>query len=258
MKNFKKLASLMLAMTLILGLCACSSGGAGDKKKVYKVVTEATFAPFEFVEDGSDEIKGFDVDMMTMIAEDAGIEIEFVNIEFDALIPALESGQAEIICAGMNKLAGDRAQKADFGETYFESDLRVLVSKDSNIGGFDDITADMKVASQIGTTGGEYAQEMADNGEIAQAVILNQWTDCYMQLKNGDVDAVFVDQPVGDAYLKKNSDIAKFAGDKFGDHEEFAFAVKKGDKELLDKLNAGLKKLKEDGRYDELVDKWFS
>ena len=79
-----------------------------------------------------------------------------------------------------------------------------------------------------------------------------------MQLQNGDVQGVIVDKPVGEAYLNNHGDIAKFVGEQFGDHEEFAFAVKKGNTELLDKLNAGLANLKANGTYDELVDKWFS
>jgi ABC-type amino acid transport substrate-binding protein len=264
-KEIKKLFVLALGIMMVFALAAC--GGSSDsgeaaegseEAQVLKVVTEATFAPFEFTEDGSEEIVGFDVDMMNAIAESQGLQIEFVNMEFDSLIPALQSDQGDIICAGMNKLAGDRAEKADFGETYFESDLMLLVKSDSELTGIDSVTPDMKLASQIGTTGGDMVQAMKDEGKIADAVVLNQWTDCYMQLQNGDVQGVIVDMPVGEAYLNNHSDIAKFVGEKFGDHEEFAFAVKKGNTELLDKLNAGLAELKENGTYDELVAKWFN
>ena len=266
MKNeFKKLLVLVLGIVMVFALAACGGSGesadseeGGEEAQVLKVVTEATFAPFEFTEDGNEEIVGFDVDMMNAIAESQGLQIEFVNMEFDSLIPALQSDQGDIICAGMNKLAGDRAEKADFGETYFESDLMLLVKSDSDLTGIDAVTPDMKLASQIGTTGGDMVQTMKDEGKIADAIVLNQWTDCYMQLQNGDVQGVIVDKPVGEAYLNQHSDIAKFVGDKFGDHEEFAFAVKKGNTELLDKLNAGLAELKENGTYDELVAKWFS
>ena len=251
---------LAFAMVLAFALSACGGGSSdsGDEEATLRVVTEATFAPFEFTEDGDDEIKGFDVDMMNAIAEDQGLKIEFINMEFDSLIPALESDQGDIIAAGMNKLAGDRAEKADFGDTYFESDLMLLVKSDSTLTGIDAVTPDMKLASQIGTTGGDYVQKLADEGKIAQGVVLNQWTDSYMQLQNGDVQGVVVDKPVGEAYLNAHSDIAKFVGEPFGDHEEFAYAVQKGNKELLDKLNAGLANMKENGTYDELVDKWFS
>lgn len=254
----KKISVIMLAIAVIAAFALTACGGGEEESTTLKVVTEATFKPFEFVEDGSDEIQGFDVDMMNAIAEDQGLTIEFVNMEFDALIPALDSNQGDIICAGMNKLSGDRAQQADFGDTYFESDLMLLVSADSTVTGIDAVTPDMKLASQIGTTGGDYVQKLAEEGKIADGVVLNQWTDCYMQLKNGDVQGVIVDLPVGDAYLKGHGDIAKYAGEKFGDHEEFAFAVKKGNTELLDKLNAGLANIKENGIYEELVNKWFS
>ena len=250
---------LIVAMigTFSLAMTSCG-GGEEEAAAPLKVVTEATFAPFEFTEDGSDEIVGFDVEMMAAIAEDQGLTLEWANLEFDSLIPALQSDQGDIICAGMNKLSGDRMEKADFGDTYFESDLMLLVKSDSDLAGIDAVTSDMKLASQIGTTGGDYVQALADEGKIAGAVVLNQWTDCYMQLQNGDVQGVVVDKPVGEAYLNANGDKAKFAGDKFGDHEEYAFAVKKGNTELLDKLNAGLANLKENGKYDELVAKWFS
>ena len=258
MKKKSLVMLLIVAMiaTMALALSACG-GSEEETAETLKVVTEATFAPFEYTEDGSDDIIGFDVDMMNAIAEDQGLNIEFVNLEFDSLIPALESDQGDIICAGMNKLAGDRAEKADFGDTYFESDLMLLVTKDSKLTGIDAVTKDMKLASQIGTTGGDYVQELADKGKIAEGVVLNQWTDCYMQLQNGDVQGVIVDKPVGEAYLNSNSDKAKFAGESFGDHEEYAFAVKKCNTELLDKLNTGLANLKESGKFQELVDTWF-
>ena len=261
----KSLALLLtLAMVFAFALSACG-GGSGTEESAEDiaggdpliVVTEATFAPFEFTEDGDDAIVGFDVDMMEEIAADQGLIIQWKNLEFDSLIPALQSDQGDIICAGMNKLAGDRAEKVDFGDTYYESDLMLLVKSDSNLTGIDAVTSDMKLASQIGTTGGDYVQALKEEGKIAEGVVLNQWTDCYLQMQNGDVDGVVVDMPVGNSYLNEHGDIAKFAGEKFGDHEEMAFAVQKGNTELLDKLNTGLANLKENGKYDELVEKWF-
>lgn len=259
----KKLLVMLLAVSMVSAfmLSACGGGSeeaAEEEVTTLKVVTEATFAPFESTEEGGDEIIGFDPDMMAAIAEDQGLELEWVNMEFDSLIPALEAGEGDIICAGMNKLAGDRAEKADFGDTYFESDLMLLVKSDSELSGIDAVTSDMKLASQIGTTGGDMVQQMQEEGKIAGGVVLNQWTDCYLQMQNGEVDGVIVDKPVGEAYLKSHGEDAKFVGESFGDHEEFAFAVKKGNTELLEKLNTGLANIKENGTYDELVDKWFS
>jgi len=257
-KSLVLLLALSMIFTFVLGACGGGSDESSSDSDTLKVVTEATFAPFESTQDGDETIVGFDPDMMAAIAEDQGLKLEWVNMEFDSLIPALQSDQGDIICAGMNKLAGDRAEKVDFGDTYFESELMLLVNADSDLAGIDAVTSDMKLASQIGTTGGDMVQEMKDEGKIADGVVLNQWTDCYLQLKNGEVQGVIVDKPVGEAYLKSHGDEAKFAGDPFGDHEEFAFAVQKGNTELLEKLNTGLANIKANGTYDELVDKWFS
>ncbi len=262
-KSLVVLLAAVMAFAFLLSGCggsdeAASEGSAVDNSGTLKVVTNATFKPFEFTEDGEEEIIGFDVDMMNAIAEDQGLTIEFVNMEFDSLIPALESDQGDIIAAGMNKLAGDRAEKVDFGDTYFQSQLMLLVPADSDLESVEAVTSDMALASQIGTTGGEFVKGLADEGKIAKAVVLNDWTDCYLQLKNGDVQGVVVDKPVGEAYLNKHGDIAKFAGEEFGELEEFAFAVQKGNTELLDKLNTGLANLKESGEYDKLIDKWFN
>ena len=259
-KSLILLLSLAMVFTFVLSACGGGSSEGGEEAaadETLKVVTEATFAPYEFMEDGNDEIVGFDVDMMEAIAEDQGLKLEWENLEFDSLIPALESKQGDIICAGMNKLSGDRAKKVDFGDTYLESDLKLLVKADSDIKSVDDLAKDAKLASQLGTTGADVVQELEKEGKIGGSVILNQWTDCYMQLQNGDVAGVVVDMPVGQAYLNEHSDIAKFVGDALGEHEELAFAVQKGNTELLDKLNTGLANLKANGKFDELVDKWF-
>ena len=263
MKKKSLVLLLAFAMIFTFALSACGGGSseesseaAEEETAVLKVVTEATFAPFESTEDGDDTIVGFDPDMMAAIAEDQGLELEWVNMEFDSLIPALQSDQGDIICAGMNKLAGDRAEKVDFGDTYFESDLMLLVTSDSDLTGIDAVTSDMKLASQIGTTGGDMVQEMQDEGKIAAGVVLNQWTDCYLQLQNGEVQGVIVDKPVGEAYLNNHGDIAKFVGDSFGDHEEFAFAVQKGNKELLDTVNEVLEELIANGTIDKWVEEY--
>ena len=114
----------------------------------------------------------------------------------------------------------------------------------------------MKVAAQIGTTEGEYVQKLADEGKIGEAVVLNKTTDCILQLQNGDVNAIIMDAPVAKFYSNKYGDEIKKL-DATIDPAPMAFAVQKGNDELLEKINAGLKNLKENGTYDELVKKWF-
>ena len=134
----------------------------------------------------------------------------------------------------------------------------VAVTEDNtDIQSVDDLTPDMKVAAQTGTTGASKVQELADQGKIGEAVILDGLDTCMMQLINGDVAAVINDKPVTEAYMKKQPDKIKMVGDPLN-AENYGFAVAKGNEELLEKINAGLANIKEDGTFDELVDKWFN
>ena len=115
----------------------------------------------------------------------------------------------------------------------------------------------MKVAAQTGTTGANKVQELKDAGKIKEAVILDGLDTCMMKLINGDVAAVINDKPVTEAYMKKQPDKIKMVGEALN-AENYGFAVQKGNKELLDKINAGLKNIKDDGTYDKLIDEWFN
>ena len=115
----------------------------------------------------------------------------------------------------------------------------------------------MKVAAQIGTTGADKATALTEEGKIADAVILNGLDTAMMQLINGDVQAVINDKPVTEAYIAKQPDKIKIVGDVMN-AEAYAIAVQKGNSELLDKINAGMKDLQDSGKFDEIHDKWFS
>jgi ABC-type amino acid transport substrate-binding protein len=255
MKNTKKLVVLLMALTMVVAFAACGGGEKADEDvPTYIAVTEPTFPPFDQTdEDGN--IVGFDMDLLNAIAEDQGFKVEYMSMGFDALIPALEADNADIIAAGMNAEDPARQAKVDFSDTYYDSGLVLMVTEDSAITSWDDLTADMKVSSQIGTTGGDKAQELADAGTIAEAVILDQFTTCVTQLKNGDVQAVIIDKPVAEAYIAKQGGV-KIVGDTVN-AESYGFAVQKGNDELREKINAGLKNVIENGTYDELKAKWF-
>lgn len=262
MKNFKKVMAAAMALIMVFAFAACGStsgqGSAetGSDTVVYKVGTEPTFPPFDTTDDAGN-IVGFDMDLITAIGEDQGFQVEFVNLQFDSLIPALQSGQIDIIAAGMNSEDEERKEEVDFGTPYYDSGLVVAVKADNTtINGVDDLTPDMKVAAQIGTTGADKATALADEGKIAEAVILNGLDTAMMQLINGDVAAVINDQPVTKAYIAKQPDQIKIVGEVMN-AEAYAIAVQKGNTELLDKINTGMQNLKDNGKFDEIFAKWF-
>lgn len=259
----KSIIAVLLIVALAFSLAACGGGDSeentsGDSEKVtYKVGTEPTFPPFDTT-DEEQNIVGLDMDLIKAIGEDQGFEVTFENLTFDGLVPALKAGNIDIIAAGMNKDDPERQKQVDFSDAYYESKLMVAVTEDNNtIKSVDDLTPDMKVAAQTGTTGATKTQELADERKIAEAVILDGLDTAMMQLLNGDVQAVINDKPVTEAYMKKQPDKIKMVGEPLN-AENYGFAVQKGNTELLEKINAGLANIKEDGTFDKLVDEWFN
>ena len=198
------------------------------------------------------------MDLIKAIGEDQDFDVEFENLSFDGLIPALKAGNIDIVAAGMNKDDEDRQKEVDFSDSYYESKLFVAVTEDNTtIKSVEDLTPDMKVAAQTGTTGASKVKELKDAGKIKEAVILDGLDTCMMKLINGDVSAVINDKPVTEAYMKKQPDKIKMVGEALN-AENYGFAVQKGNAELVEKINNGLKHIKENGTYDKLVDEWFN
>lgn len=250
-KKIISIVSIVLSLTMILTMTAC--GNSGDK---YLAVTEPTFPPFDTT-DESGKIVGFDMDLMDAIASNQGFEVEYQAMNFDSLIPSIEAGNADIITAGMNADDPERQKKVDFSERYYKSGLVVMVKEDNNtIRGFSDLAKNMKVASQTGTTGASEAQELKATGRIDAAVILDEFNACIQQVVNGDVDAVIIDKPVAEAFVKKQEGKVKIVGTALN-AESYGFAVRKGNNELLTKINNGLDNIKKNGKYDEIYAKWF-
>lgn len=257
-ESVKKILAVALIAALAFAMVACGGDNTADGDiPTYTAVTEATFPPFDTVDENGNII-GFDMDLMNAIAEDQGFKVEYVDMEFDSLIPAVEAGNADIITAGMNADDPERQAKVDFSNTYYDSALVVVVKNDNeDITSIDDLTPDMKVASQIGTTGADQVDELFANGKIAESVILNGFDTCMLQLINGDIAAVIIDKPVAQAYMNKQPDKVKMVGEPLN-AESYGFAVQKGNSELLEKINTGLQNMIDNGTYDALVEEWFN
>ena len=267
--NKKRLLSIFLVVVMAFTFAACGGGngepaegqegtdqGDANGVTVYKVAMEPTFPPFDTIDPATQELTGFDVDLMEAIAADQGFELEWINMGFDGLIPALQAGQIDIIASGMNARE-ERREKVDFSTTYYDSGLVVAVKAgNTKIKGIDDLTTDMKVGGQIGTTGGDMAQELFESGKIKEAKIYNGLDTAVMDLKNGTIDALINDLPVTKAYMDAQPGEIEIVGDVLN-AESYGFAVQKGNKELLGKINAGMQNLNDSGVFDEIYAKWL-
>lgn len=265
--SMKKLSVILLALMMVFSLVACGNGnGDGDgsvdpgtengKVKTYNVGMEATFPPFDTTNPDTQEVDGFDYDLLTAIAEDQGFELKWVITEFNGLIPALNSGSIDIVASAMNA-SPERREKVDFSTTYYDSGL-VLAVKAGNttVKSIDDLTETMKVGAQIGTTGADLCTELEEEGKVKEAKIYNGVDTAVMDLRNGTIDALINDIPVTKKYMEAKPGTIEIVGDVLN-AEAYGFAVKKGNQELLEKIDAGMQNLKDNGKFDEIYAKWL-
>ena len=229
--------------------------GAVEAKDL-RVASNTTFPPFEFVNTKTQEITGFEMDLIRAMGKQAGYEVKITNMAFDGIIPAVLSGSVDVGASGFS-VTEERKKRVLFTEPFYKSGLTVLVAKgnEDKIQGFKDHDG-RKLAVQIGTTGAAYAK----NVEGARVSAFNTTSEAFMDLNVKNADAVVLDRPVLAYFLKTKPRVAKNLqlSTEIADAEHFGFAVKKGNAELLQKLNAALEELKKSGEFAKIEDKWFA
>lgn len=249
---------LIMVMALIAAVAMLAVGCGGEKKnaasaeKVLRVGTEPTFAPFEFQKEGSKDYDGFDMDLIRAIGKQMGYKVEIQNMGFDALIPALNAGNIDVVAAGMS-ITDERKQAVTFSDPYYTSGLIIMVNKDNNdIKSLKDLEG-KRIACQIGTTGEGKARSVAG----AKVTAFNTNTEAAMELTNHGVDAVINDSPVVGYYLAQGGNkTAKTVGEVM-EAEQYGIAVKKGNDKLAADINKALAELKKNGEYDKIYKTWF-
>ncbi len=258
-KWFKMLVVGVLITGLLVTVIGCKgqqqkSGDSTPKQKLV-VGTEATFPPFEMVENG--EYTGLDMEIIRAIGESQGYDVEIKHLGFDALIPAVQSGNIDCVIAAVS-IDEERAQKVDFSQPYFNAGLIIAVKQGTT--GIES-TKDLqgkKVAAQVGTTGAEACRQIKAKDAKTDIRYFDSVGEAFMELEKGGVDAVINDLPVTLDYIQTTGkDSVKMVGDVFNTDEQYGIAVKKGNSKLLDDINKGLDDIKASGQYDQIYAKWF-
>lgn len=239
----------MKTLTTLMAATAFSLTAATAAADKLVVATDTAFVPFEFAQDG--EYVGFDIDMWTMIAEELELEFELRPMDFNGIIPGLQTGQLDVALAGIT-IREDRAEVIDFSDGYYESGFRIMVPIDSDIESAEDLAGKM-LAVRTGTSAADYARENFTDTELRQFPNID---NAYLELRTGRVDAAMHDTPNVLYYIATAGDgQVKAVGEQMMAHE-YGIAFPKGS-ELVESVNQALAAMREDGRYDEIYAKWF-
>ncbi|MFM2052532.1 MAG: hypothetical protein RL456_569 [Pseudomonadota bacterium] len=222
--------------------------------KVYVVGTDAAYAPFES-QNEKGEIVGFSMDTLNAIAQKAGLQIKYVNTPWEGIFNSLQQGDRDLLISSIT-ITDERRQTMDFSNPYFDAQQLIAVKGDSKVAKFDDLKK-LKVGVQTGTTGDEVVTKLL--GKTSTNVKRFESTPLALkELESGGVDAVVADNGVVIHYVANNAGSKfKTVADASFTPEQYGIAVKKGNAELLEKINKGLADIKADGTYDKIYAQYF-
>ena len=267
MKKMTKVLAVLCALAMLLVVAGCSSDeDAGDNTSTngskaesqeadsadYNLIedgklimgTNAEFPPFEYLE--GEEVVGVDASLMKEVAMRLGLTLEIKNMEFDSLGAALDGNQIDVIAAGLT-VDATRLETMDFTEGYYDASQTIIVKAGSEIKTKDDLK-DKRIGVQQGTTGEKEAKALSPDGvsSLANGALAVE------ALLSDRVDAVIIDNNPALAYKTQHGDAITLIEGQFA-AEEYAVAVKKGNKALLEAVDNALAEMKEDGTFDKLV-----
>ncbi|MEV6023350.1 transporter substrate-binding domain-containing protein [Streptomyces sp. NPDC052036] len=248
---------------LVAGCTSSGSGGSAGKSAAGGVdlvkagqITTCTHLPYPpFQSEINGKVQGFDVSLIDLVAKDLGVKQQILDTPFENFKTGafLNSGECDVAAAGMT-ITPERKKNVDFSDPYFDATQAVLVDKKSGVNSLADLKAKgKKLGAQAQTTGEDYARKQGFDPisfESSDAVING--------LRTGQVQAVIIDYPVVQSWLKDKANANAFkVVDNLNTGEQYGFTVKKGNKKLLAAVNKAIAGAKADGTYKKLYEQWI-
>lgn len=261
--KFLKLAVLALISMFFLVACGTNeskdtTSGSGDtaeddsEKLVFGVKFDTKL--FGLKNTTSGDVEGFDIDIAKLLAKEVlgdETKIELVEVTSKTRIPLLNKGDIDAIIATMT-ITEERKNEVDFTDVYFEAGQSLLVKKGSEIKSIEDLTKDTTVLAVKGSTSTDNIRKVAPDAQVLE---FENYAEAFTALKAGKGDTLTTDNSILLGMVTED-DSFELVGGTFTD-EPYGIAVKKGNKDLLDKLNKALETIHSNGEFDKVYDKWF-
>ena len=224
-----------LAMTAGCGSAPDSADTQATEPQVLRVGMDASYPPFGSQNQETKDYEGFDVDIIRAIAAEEGFAVEISNRSFDGLVPALQAREIDVAINDIT-ITDDRRQSADNDTIRTAEDLQGKT-----------------LGVSIGSTGEEAARKIPG----ADVRVFNAINEAFLEVQNGGVDAVVNDIPTNEYYVSHTGSKRVRTAEVALTKEDLGIAVRKGNHALLAKIDDGLAKIKANGRFAEIYEKWF-
>lgn len=246
------------AVSPTAGASAAAQSSIADefKKKGKLIIATGDYYPFEYLDPDTKKLVGYDIDLGQKIADKIGVPVEWKEMQFTALIPSVQNGQADMAIAAMY-ITDERKQAVDMSDGYLGTGMSLVRrAADTSIKTIDDLNG-KSVGVKAGATSEKAANDLIAQGVKLKVVSYKDTTDYLLDLQLGRVDAAFNDYVNQMGYNRQHRDAKlEIAGDPFI-KADLGIAVKKGNAELLKLVNETIKELQSNGEAQKLYDKWL-
>lgn len=247
MKSTKLAAAACVAASVFALGTACAGA--------LRFAAESSYAPFIFVNSKTGQQQGFEIDLMKAVAKKLGDTLVVTNMGFDAVIPSLVTGTADVGGSAIT-ITEERAKKVNFTQAYYDSGTSILINKsdENSVRSIDDLEG-AAVCVQIGTSGAMRSAKIP-------GVTLRQFNavnEAYMELRNKGCKAVITDRPVTAYFMNSRKANARLFTHlpQTLEPEQYGFAVTKNKPELVDRINGAINQLRRNGEFQKIYEKWF-
>ena len=247
-KGFNMLNRRHLLAVCFSLLATTIAGPASAETAPLRVVTDATFPPMEFVKDG--QRTGFDIDLVEALGKAMGRKIEWIDIDFKGLIPALQAGRADMAMSAIY-ITDERRKVVDFSDAYYAGGLVVLTKKEGSVKTLKDLDG-KKVAVQVGTKSVNF---LKDSFPKVERVEVEKNQEMFNLAQIGRANAAVTGKPAAKLYAQTHTDMMVLPDQITV--EDYGMAIPQSQPETTKAINAALQKIKADGTYELLVKKWF-
>lgn len=254
MRKFTNLLVVALAVMLVTAACSSSSSGEDLNGRTVTVAVENAYPPYNFIPEGSDAGQGWDYDAWNEICSRLNCTAEFVEAGWPDVIVETGQGQYDTAADGIS-ITDERKKVVAFSDPYMTIEQKLMVRTDeSRFGSLDEFVAgDYRLGTQVGTTNYELAVDLLGGDTRIDAY--DQFGVAVQALISGDVDAVIIDDTAGQGYKGANQDSVKLLPDAL-QSDPLGFIYPQ-DSDLIEPVNKVLAEMKDDGKLDELANKWF-
>lgn len=254
MKRIFVLLSLFILSAVLFTGCGSSgtSGSGSSGRPMLRVGMDASYPPFGSQDKDSNEYVGYDVDIIRAIGEEEGFDVVINNRSFDGLIPALQAHDIDVAINDIT-ITDDRRKNVDFSQRYYIAGLGAVVRADNDTIHTAKDLEGKTLGVSIGSTGEEAARKIPG----ANVRVFNAINEAFLDVQNGGVDAVINDIPTNEYYVSHTGGKGVRTAELALTKEDLGIAVLKGNKELLQKIDDGLTKIKQNGKFTEIYQKWF-